>query len=385
MNAMHEVKSVGIEGFRRLRDISVDMRPMMVMVGANGSGKTSFMDALSLVAYSAEGGLNRRLSEMGGAAETITRGRQEDMKFRADMEVPDHNPLKYSMSISTQGHTYTLSQESLTQAREGYSQPFKHIESAYRDIRYFGTEENRLLRPNWEFNYLESSLSQVPKLFREAEELRRTLSAVTQYHVLDVGQRAPIKLPQLLRPVELPGENGENLVPFLFNLRETNYDKYEAIEDALRVAYPGFDSLNFPIAAAGMISMTWKDKAFRSPIYIHQLSEGTLRFLWLVSLLQSPGLTTITMIDEPEVSLHPELLAMLAELMREASKRTQVIVATHSDRLIRFLEPQEVVVMDIGEDGGTSMTWADTLDLDRWLAEYSLDEVWRMGRIGGRA
>ena len=383
---MNKVKRIGIQGFKRLLDISMDMRPLMVMIGANGSGKTSFMDALSLVATSAEGGLNRRLNDMGGAAEILTRERSEDMSFSAEMEVPNHNPLEYSMSIAVQGQAYSISQESLTQLRTGgFAQPFKHIESVYKDIQYFDTADNHLIRPNWAFNYFESSLSQVPKLFREAEDLRRTLSAVTQYHVLDVGPRAPVKLPQQLRPVELPGENGENLVPFLFNLRETDQDKYEAIEDALRVAFPGFDSLNFPIAAAGMISMTWKDKAFRSPIYIHQLSEGTLRFLWLASLLQSPGLTTITMIDEPEVSLHPELLSLLAELLREASRRTQIIVATHSDRLIRFLEAGEVVAMDVGEDGGVSMTWADTLDLDEWLADYSLDEVWQMGLMGGRS
>ena len=383
---MPKVKRIGIQGFKRLLDISLDMRPMMVMIGANGSGKTSFMDALSLVAASAEGGLNRQLNDMGGAAEILTRERSENMSFSADMEVPNHNPLEYRMSVAVQGQTYSISQESLTQVRTGgFAQPFKHIESVYKDIRYFDSDENHLIRPNWEFNHFESSLSQVPKLFREAEDLRRTLSAVTQYHMLDVGPRAPVKLPQQLRPVELPGENGENLVPFLFNLRETDQDKYEAIEDALRVAFPGFDSLNFPIAAAGMISMTWKDKAFRSPIYIHQLSEGTLRFLWLASLLQSPGLSTITMIDEPEVSLHPELLSLLAELLREASHRTQIIVATHSDRLIRFLEAGEVVAMDVGEDGGVSMTWADTLDLDEWLADYSLDEVWQMGRMGGRS
>ena len=383
---MNKVKRIGIQGFKRLLDISMDMRPLMVMIGANGSGKTSFMDALSLVATSAEGGLNRRLNDMGGAAEILTRERSEDMSFSAEMEVPNHNPLEYSMSIAVQGQAYSISQESLTQLRTGgFAQPFKHIESVYKDIQYFDTADNHLIRPNWAFNYFESSLSQVPKLFREAEDLRRTLSAVTQYHVLDVGPRAPVKLPQQLRPVQLPGENGENLVPFLFNLRETDRDKYEAIEDALRVAFPGFDSLTFPIAAAGMISMTWKDKAFRSPIYIHQLSEGTLRFLWLASLLQSPGLSTITMIDEPEVSLHPELLSLLAELLREASHRTQIIVATHSDRLIRFLEAGEVVAMDVGEDGGVSMTWADTLDLDEWLADYSLDEVWQMGLMGGRS
>ena len=91
------------------------------------------------------------------------------------------------------------------------------------------------------------------------------------------------------------------------------------------------------------------------------------------------------MIDEPEISLHPEMLSLLADLMREASKRTQVIVATHSDRFIRFLEPHEVVVMDVCDNGSTQARWANSLELDTWLAEYSLDEVWRMGRMGGRS
>ena len=181
-----------------------------------------------------------------------------------------------------------------------------------------------------------------------------------------------------MKPAIFPGENGEDLIPFLYNLRESNSDRYETIEDSLKVAFPGFESLNFPPVASGMISMTWKEKYFKNPIYIHQLSEGTLRFLWLVSLLQSPGLSTVTMIDEPEVSLHPELLGLLAELMREASARTQIIVATHSDRLIKFLNPGEVVVMDMDENGFTSVQWADSLNLDRWLEDYSLDEIWRM-------
>ena len=118
---------------------------------------------------------------------------------------------------------------------------------------------------------------------------------------------------------------------------------------------------------------------------MHQLSEGTLRFLWLVTLLQSPGLTALTLIDEPEVSLHPELLSLLADLLREASRRTQIVVATHSDRLVRFLNPSEVLTMDIAEDGMTKLGWADQLDLEKWLEEYTLDELWRNGRIGARA
>jgi predicted ATPase len=102
-------------------------------------------------------------------------------------------------------------------------------------------------------------------------------------------------------------------------------------------------------------------------------------------LLQSPDLPHVTLIDEPEVSLHPELLSLLAGLLREASERSQIVVATHSDRLIGFLKPDEVVVADVGEDGRTTMNWADSLNLDEWLKEYSLDELWRNGRLGARS
>ena len=110
-----------------------------------------------------------------------------------------------------------------------------------------------------------------------------------------------------------------------------------------------------------------------------------LCFLWLATLLGSPGLTALTLLDEPEVSLHPELLSLLAGLLREAANRTQLVVATHSDRLVRFLKPSEVVVLDSADDGMAQLTWADNLALDEWLDEYTLDEVWRMGRMGGRA
>jgi predicted ATPase len=152
----------------------------------------------------------------------------------------------------------------------------------------------------------------------------------------------------------------------------------------LAAAFAGFERLDFPPVAAGTLAMTWKDKNFSKPIYTHELSEGTLRFLWLVTLLQSPGLTEITLIDEAEVSLHPDLLRILVDLMREASSRTQLIVATQSERLIRFLSPGDVLICDMA-NGCAEMRWADTLDLDKWLADYALDELWRLGRLGGRA
>jgi predicted ATPase len=382
---MPGIERIGITGFRRLKKIDLQMRPLMVMIGANGAGKTSFMDAISVLAASTQGNLNNRLNEVGGTWSVITRGESTEISFNATMATTADPPLEYNLHIAPHGTGYTISEETLYQIKGVYSAPYTYITSKSGDIRYFEPTVAQYVRPEWEYNWLESALSQLTRNYRQPESVRRTLNPITRYHVLDVGRLAPIKLPQQLRPAMMPGENGEDFASFLYNLRESNHYKYEAIEDSLRASFSGFESLGFPIIAAGMVSITWKERGFNLPFYMHELSEGTLRFLWLASLLQSPHLPAITMIDEPEVSLHPELLAILADLLREASDKTQLIVATHSDRLIRFLEPHEVVVMDICEDGGATMTWGDSLELEGWLKDYSLDEVWQMGEMGGRA
>ncbi|MBN1815560.1 MAG: AAA family ATPase, partial [Anaerolineae bacterium] len=91
----------------------------------------------------------------------------------------------------------------------------------------------------------------------------------------------------------------------------------------------------------------------------------------------------VLLIDEPEVSLHPELLKLLAALLQDASASSRIVVATHSPDLIRWLEPSEVLVAD-KEEGVTRFTRADELNLDEWLAEYTLRDLWLMGNLGGR-
>ncbi|MDR1176254.1 MAG: AAA family ATPase [Treponema sp.] len=379
---MYKINRIKITGFRRLDVVDLTVKPFMTLIGPNGAGKTSFLDALTVLSASASGNLCNILSQFGGIANLQTRGRNQGISFLADMEVPGCEPLEYSLNLTPQGTAYSISREILSQRlRFGHEEPFKHIDSSNEYIRYYKIEGGGLVQPTWEHNPLETSLSQVPKMFRQPEELRHILAATTQYHALDVGFNAPVKLPQQMKPAALPGANGEDLVSYLYYLRESNRDRFETITDSLQAAFPGFEELNFPPVAAGMLAMTWKDRNFSKPLYMNELSEGTLRFLWLVSLLQSPNLSTITMIDEPEVSMHPELLSLLADLMRETSMRTQLIIASHSDRLVRFLRPEEVVVMDIDDDGCATAAWADTLDLEKWLDEYSLDEVWRMGQM----
>lgn len=378
-------KELTIHGFRRLYEVQLPLRPLSVMIGANGTGKTSILDILSLLAKSAQGKLSDSITDLSGLSSVLTYDRAEELRLGISMTVPGHEPLEYTLGLKPQGIAYAISEEILSQQRHSHQRPFLHIDSHGPDIKYFETTQSKLVRPNWEHKPLETSLAQVPKMFREPEEFRNRLSSSTFYHVLNVDPRSPVRLPQQMRPATLPGRNGEELVTCLYYLREAERNRFDAIEDALRTAFPRFDRLDFPPVAAGTLALAWRETGFSQPLYLHQLSEGTLRFLWLSTLLQSPGLTALTLLDEPEVSLHPELLSLLADLLREASKRTQIVVATHSDRLIRFLQPDEVVVIDSTDEGMSSITWADKLDIDKWLNDYSLDELWSTGRLGARS
>ncbi len=374
-----------VRGFRRLAQVDFELRGLTVLIGANGVGKTSFLDALALLAEAARGNLESTVNQMSGLSIMMTYDRAESLGLGISMIVPDHEPLAYALELGLQGNTYQIERETLTQRRPHHARPFCHIDSRGSDIKYFEIDSGRLVRPNWEHNPRETSLAQVPKMFREPEEFRQRLSSSTFYHALNVDPRSPVRLPQAMRPAQLPGKDGEDLVTCLYYLREAEPDRFEAVEDSLKAAFPSFKRLDFPPVAAGTLAMTWRDSSFSKPLYMHQFSEGMLRFLWLTTLLQSPGLTALTLLDEPEVSLHPELLSLLANLLREASNRTQIVVATHSDRLINFLQPNEVVVMDTAEDGTSTLQWADKLDLEDWLKDYTLDELWRNGRLGARA
>jgi predicted ATPase len=331
------------------------------MIGANGSGKTSVLDVLSLLAASAQGRLNDKLSELGGITSVLAPGRTQQLSFGLSL-----GSFRYNLLISPSGTGYTIGAESLTNPVIG---------------TVLGTNERQ---SRWAPLLSETVLAQASKTSPEREQFRQDLASSTYYHTLDVGPRSPVRLPQPIRSASLPGANGEDLVTCLYEMREADPDRFETIQDALRAAFPGFDKLTFP-PVAGVLAMLWRDRNFPNGFYTHQLAEGAIRILWLAALLQSAALPEVTLLDEPEVSLHPELLNLLAHLLREASQRSQIVVATHSDRLVRFLKPKEVLVADLTEDGLTTLTWADSLDLEKWLDEYTLDEVWAIGRLGGRA
>jgi len=169
-------------------------------------------------------------------------------------------------------------------------------------------------------------------MYREPENLRKTLASCTYYGALDISEKSPIRLPQTMRPAKLPGARGEDLISCLYDLRESDQDRFEWVENILSVAFPDFERLNFPAVAAGTLSMTWTDRNFDQPFYVHELSEGTLRFLWLVTLLQSQNYNKI--IDGKAILKKNDLMIAI-----RACPELKAFV----NRIISLCDPDQVI------------------------------------------
>lgn len=125
-----------------------------------------------------------------------------------------------------------------------------------------------------------------------------------------------------------------------------------------------------------------REEGLSQPIPANRLSDGTLRYLFLLALLLNPTPPPLICIEEPEIGLHPDILPTIAELLIEASQRTQLIVTTHSDALVSALPPESVLVCERNEKG-THLRRLEPERLKNWLENYSLGDLWRMGEIGG--
>ncbi|MCK4305757.1 MAG: AAA family ATPase, partial [Candidatus Eisenbacteria sp.] len=168
-------------------------------------------------------------------------------------------------------------------------------------------------------------------------------------------------------------------------LRETASDHYEAIRDTIRMVAPFFDDFVLrPLPGnENKIRLEWHERGSDYPFLAHYLSDGTLRFMCLATLLLQPQLPSTVLIDEPELGLHPYAITVLASLMRSAATRTQVIVSTQSVSLVNQFEPQDLLIVE-REDQATVIKRVDPERLSEWLEEYSLGDLWEKNVLGGR-
>ena len=249
MARLTTLSRIRVSGFRKLRAIDLTMKPLTVLVGPNGSGKTSVLEVLSVLSASCRSQLGARLSELGGVADLVTRDSSGPIELAVHSPVANANPLEYSLRLGIRGQGYAILEESLAQDH-GEGARFKHIDAGPGAVRYFDPRAGAFVRPDWEMDDAESALAQVPRMYREPEDFRRLLAKTAFYGGLDVSPKSPVRLPQQMRPAPLPGVRGEDLVNCLFSLREEDPDRFSIVEDALAAGFPDFERLAFPPAAA---------------------------------------------------------------------------------------------------------------------------------------
>jgi predicted ATPase len=206
------------------------------------------------------------------------------------------------------------------------------------------------------------------------------------YHFHDTSDKAPIRRACSVRDNEYLREEGENLAAFLLMLRERHQRTYEKIRDAVRLAAPFFDDFRFdPKPSDGdlTLQLEWTQKGSDYPFHVSQISDGMLRFIALTTVLLQPNPPTTILLDEPELGLHPYALTLLAALLKKAATRAQVIVSTQSASLLDHLEAEDVIVVE-REDGASTFKRLSSAELEEWLKDYSLGELWEKNIFGGR-
>jgi predicted ATPase len=213
----------------------------------------------------------------------------------------------------------------------------------------------------------------------------QNLRSFAVYHFHDTSGTASVKHTGDLDDNYLLRPDGANLAALLYRLREKNPGDYSNIVDAIRLVFPFFDDFMLEPSRlnADRIRLEWRERGSDTYFNASALSDGTLRFICLATLLLQPDLPSTILLDEPELGLHPYAITILAELLRGAATKTQVIASTQSVGLVNQFEPEDVIVVE-REDQQSVFRHLDRADMESWLDDYGLGDLWEKNIIGGR-
>lgn len=386
------IERIKIQNFKSLVDVDVELRPLNVLIGRNGSGKSNFLAFLRLLREGADEELSRIIREMGGIDNVsnynIERGAFfwqvifEFLMYRYD----------YSGRIfKDRPNRYLVMSEDLTGTSTNLVNP---------DFSYSFSFGNSLLREfdamrspvetRIESNDQELIISQIRDKNRYSHLFRLRLFMMDWqiYHGLGEQSLRNIRAPQLFNvvdPLRLD-PSGNNLISILQHIaNDPRYEAvYERLNEVMLVVFPDFKRFDMPISAGGTGSLAYRSQDYPATmIPALNMSDGMLRFLGLMLLLlltHGPNPPSLIAIDEPEIGMHPKMLEIFAQLLKEASQKTQIIVTTHSPNLLDFMSPEDVILVE-KRDGRTTMERPDAVKLKDWLEDFTLGKLWTMGAI----
>jgi predicted ATPase len=351
---------LAVAGFKSLRSVEVTLRPLNVLIGANGSGKSNFVGIFGLLGELVNSRLQVYLGRQGGADAVLTNGIKSTPRLRIEATFGQNSYLAV-LEPAPDG-TMFFENESARFHGPGHGRPFEEPLGA-------GHRESRL----------SSSDKKVPEVVLDAMRGWRV------YHFHDTSAAAKVKQAGELNDNAVLRSDAANLAAFLYLLQRKLQPAYRQIVETVRMVAPFFEdfALEPDRLNPDSIRLAWRARGTDAYFGPHALSDGTLRFICLATVLLQPLVPSAVVIDEPELGLHPYAITLLAELLRMASQRAQVIVSTQSVTLVNQLQPEDLLVVEQGDDGSTFRrpTQAEAAS---WLEEYGLGELWEKNILGGR-
>lgn len=336
---MPQLKSITIEGYKSIKKLNdFKMRPLNVLIGANGAGKSNFISAFLIAAKAGSNDMPTYIAIAGGADLLLHQGRRntQQMNFHFDWDEASNGStfvptLENGFAVTCTYDRHPIVETKLS-ARLALGASYRHYH------------------------------------FRDTSEFAK----VKQIH----GSNDNL----VLKP------DAANLAAYLRMLREKHFDYYQYIVKTIQLVAPYFVDFVYREDIGDYIELEWFAKGQPdTPLKAHVLSDGTLRFICLATLLLQPPklLPDAVLIDEPELGLHPYAIHVLAGIFKQVSETSQLIVATQSTELINELEPEDVIVVDREHEASTFNRLGRD-DLKEWLEDYALGELWKRNIFGGR-
>src|SRR5271157_3151070 len=363
----------------------LDLRPLNVLIGINGSGKSNLIETIGLLtSMNMQRGMSGYIGQRGGILNWLWKGTETVPIAKLDVsgELPDEGHFEHQIAFTRVEQSIEAQDESVWVWPQGKRHPRKPLFSYENGVPVLRDKGRPKPLARQDINFTQSILWQ-----DQHAEIAYNLSPVSRlYRSFRIYRMSHIEQAKQPQRTDSPSDylitDATNLGAVLNRLMQRKGFQKKLNDKMIRF-YPEFDDLRVSLEA-GTQQIYFQERDLYSPVPATRLSDGTFRWLCLLAILLDPDPPPLVCIEEPEIGLHPDIVVELAELLREASKKMQLIVTTHSTTLVDSLArtPEAVIVCEKVK-GATKLRRLDADDLRVWLERYSLGELWRSGQIGG--
>lgn len=365
---------ITIEGFKSIKSIEeLKLRPINVLIGANGAGKSNFIEVFSFLNAMRLGGLRDYVMRAGGADKILHFGSKttSHLTVRIHFENKEGRYRDYIIELAPDNADGMFPSTEMVATTDK-----QDIGNEYDGASYGLTAKEG-----------EAGIFNSEERTGAIPYIRKHLFHWRLYHFHDTSATSPIKKTVVLNDNRFLRHDGSNLAAFLYYLREIHGESYDMVRRTVQLVAPFFgDFFLEPLALnEDTIRLEWQHRGSDAYFDASALSDGSLRFIALATLLLQPRelLPSVILLDEPELGMHPAAITILASLIKQVSVETQIVVATQSPLLLDHFEPEDVLVADRVE-GTTQLERKNKEDLKNWLEDYSLGQLWEKNELGGR-